>query len=258
MFITRRHFFFGSLAVPALAADKPAERPNVVLILADNLPAWALGCYGNREIRTPNLDRLAQMGTRFHRHSATAPVPGTGRATLLTGRTAMQLRHAEEVPPGETGLEKTLSAAGYACSTSDPAGAVKLLDSATAGKRFLLTVDCGGMRAPYEDVPQKYRDLYAKTPFNTFAPDPAASNARSGKEMLGDIVGSLRKYAAAVSAVDEQVQSVVAKIWERKLQDSTAVVFTSTCGALLGHHGLWGAGDASEPPTCTRNRWRRR
>ena len=61
--ITRRSFFFGTLALPVLAADKPVTPPNIVLITAGHLPAWALGCYGNKEIHTPNLDRLAQLGT---------------------------------------------------------------------------------------------------------------------------------------------------------------------------------------------------
>jgi len=45
MNISRRHFFFGSLALPALAADKPlGETPNILLILVEGLPAFALGC----------------------------------------------------------------------------------------------------------------------------------------------------------------------------------------------------------------------
>lgn len=248
MSYSRRHFLLGSLALPAFAADKPAERPNVVLLLADNLPAWVLGIYGNKEVQTPHIDRLAQMGTRFSRHFTTSPVPGLGRATLLTGRTPMQLRGAEDVPAGEPGLEKSLAAAGYECSAADPPGAVTWLDSAPSGKPFFVTVRCGGPTPPYDNVPQKFRDMYAQTRFNTFPRDPAAPNARAGKELLADTVGNLRKYAAAVSALDEQVQSVVAKIYARKLQDRTAIVFTSTCGALLGRHGLWGAGDASEPP----------
>ena len=69
MHLSRRHFFFGSLALPALAAKKAApERPNVLLLIADNVPQWVLGAYGNKEIRTPNLDRLAHMGTRFLDH----------------------------------------------------------------------------------------------------------------------------------------------------------------------------------------------
>src|SRR5690242_15241269 len=93
MSLSRRHFFLGSLVLPALADTKKAApvKPNVVLLLADNLPAWVLGSYGNKEIRTPNLDRLAQTGTHFKNHFACAPAPGPGRATLLTGRTPMQL-----------------------------------------------------------------------------------------------------------------------------------------------------------------------
>ncbi len=46
--LSRRHFFFGSLALPAFAAKTPPPRPNVVVIAVDHLPAWVLGCYGNQ------------------------------------------------------------------------------------------------------------------------------------------------------------------------------------------------------------------
>lgn len=61
------------------------EKPNVVLILTDNHGAWTLGCYGNPDIRTPNLDRLASQGIRFTRALASNPVCSPTRATLLTG-----------------------------------------------------------------------------------------------------------------------------------------------------------------------------
>ncbi len=44
-----------------------SKRPNVVLIMTDNHGAWTLGCYGNQDIRTPNIDRLAEQGLRFTR-----------------------------------------------------------------------------------------------------------------------------------------------------------------------------------------------
>ena len=50
-------------------------RPNIVVVLADDLAVWALGCYGNREIRTPNLDDLARDGVRFTNFFCTSPVP---------------------------------------------------------------------------------------------------------------------------------------------------------------------------------------
>jgi arylsulfatase A-like enzyme len=239
--VSRRSFLCGSLAAPVFAAGKPAVKPNLVLIVAENLPAWALGCYGNKEIRTPNLDRLAQMGTRFQRHFACAPVAGAGRTTLLSGKTPMQ-------PGSETAFDKAMAAAGYQAGTTDRAGAPKALDAAAPGKPFALAVLCEGLQAPYDGVAQKFRDLYAQTRFATLAPDPPSPRATSGREMLADVTAGLRKYAAAVSELDERVQAIVAKVYQRKLQDDTIIVFTSTCGALLGHHGLWGAADSSAPP----------
>lgn len=72
------------LAFSGLAngADRP---PNVVFILTDNQGAWTLGCYGNPDIRTPNIDRLAAEGVRFTRAMSSNPVCSPTRATFLTG-----------------------------------------------------------------------------------------------------------------------------------------------------------------------------
>src|SRR2546430_12320360 len=59
--------------------------PNVVIILTDNQGAWTLGCYGNPDIRTPHIDRLASEGMRFTRALSSNPVCSPTRATFLTG-----------------------------------------------------------------------------------------------------------------------------------------------------------------------------
>ncbi len=64
---------------------RAAERPNVTLILTDNQSPWTLGAYGNEEIRTPNIDRLAAEGMLFTDAFSTNPVCSPNRATLLTG-----------------------------------------------------------------------------------------------------------------------------------------------------------------------------
>ena len=68
---------------PVWAAD--AGKRNLVLILTDNQGAWTLGCYGNPDIRTPNIDRLAGEGMRFERCYSVNAVCSPTRATLLTG-----------------------------------------------------------------------------------------------------------------------------------------------------------------------------
>lgn len=66
-------------------------RPNIVFILADDL-AWSdLGCYGHSWHRTPNIDQLAQGGTRFTSAYASAPICSASRASLLTGKTTASL-----------------------------------------------------------------------------------------------------------------------------------------------------------------------
>src|SRR5512142_306248 len=60
--------------------------PNIVLVLTDDQGAWALGCAGNPEIRTPHIDALAQRGIRFENFFCASPVCSPARASLLTGR----------------------------------------------------------------------------------------------------------------------------------------------------------------------------
>jgi len=82
------------LVVVALvfASSAPAQvasgsrRPNVIIILADDLGYGELGCYGQAKIRTPNIDRLAAEGMRFTRHYSGSPVCAPSRCVLLTGK----------------------------------------------------------------------------------------------------------------------------------------------------------------------------
>jgi len=75
------------LALDALtcAAAEPDRKPNVVFILTDNQGAWTLGCYGNPDVRTPHIDRLAAEGMRFDRAFSSNAVCSPTRATFLSG-----------------------------------------------------------------------------------------------------------------------------------------------------------------------------
>ncbi len=84
-------------AAPAAIAQEK-RKPNIVLVLADDL-GWAdLGCYGNRFNETPNIDRLAKQGLRFTDFYAAAPVCSPTRASILTGLYPARLGLTAHIP----------------------------------------------------------------------------------------------------------------------------------------------------------------
>src|SRR5512136_43946 len=103
-------------------ADASTNRPNVVILFVDQLRWSEVGCYGNRVIRTPNLDRLASEGARFTHAFANFPSCSPARSTLLSGRHArsngVYANQNEADPAGrptnrDPTLAETLAAAGY-------------------------------------------------------------------------------------------------------------------------------------------------
>ncbi len=112
---------FAIFALPTLAFS--AERPpNIVLIVADDMGYTDAGCYGAKDIRTPNLDRLAKEGTRFTSFCVAQPVCTASRAALMSGcypnriGLAGALNHTSTVGinANEMLLPELLKAKGYA------------------------------------------------------------------------------------------------------------------------------------------------
>jgi choline-sulfatase len=93
-----------------------SERLNVLWICADDHAAYVCGAYGNKIVRTPNLDRLAGQGMRFDRAYCTAPVCTASRQSFLTGRYPRSLgvtQLSTPLPAGTPTLATMLKAAGY-------------------------------------------------------------------------------------------------------------------------------------------------
>jgi arylsulfatase A-like enzyme len=316
MSVTRRNFLTGACA-SALAAQPraaAASRPNILLILADDLAAWMLGCYGNKEIRTPNIDRLAAAGTRFTNSFVCTPICSASRATLFTGRTPMQHgihdfltaspvaepAQGQAAPPAsfasEVMISDLLAQEGYRCgyvgkwhmgndekpghgfsytytmsggsrSYNDPEmslngskvkesgyltdlmtkRALEFIDQQQAGSPWFLTVGYLNPHTPYEGHPQKYYDMYKGVTFDSFGILPKAANALREASMMDDPVANLRKCAAATTALDDQIPLLQRKLIDKGFFDNTLVIFTGDNGFLLGRHGLWSKGHASNP-----------
>ncbi|MGC3946168.1 MAG: sulfatase-like hydrolase/transferase [Chryseolinea sp.] len=60
--------------------------PNIILIVADDLGYGDLGCYGQKKVKTPNIDRLASEGLRFTQYYAGTSVCAPSRSAMLTGQ----------------------------------------------------------------------------------------------------------------------------------------------------------------------------
>jgi len=117
--MNRRDFFkatgvgAAALAVPrwlrAAAGSQPAgpagQRPNFIVIFCDDLGYGDIGCYGAKDIRTPNIDRMAKEGLRFRSFYVAAPVCSASRAALLTGMTPQRAGVSGALrPDAENGL----------------------------------------------------------------------------------------------------------------------------------------------------------
>lgn len=102
---------------PSLAADdSPSNRPNILWIMPDQLRAQALGCMGNPDVKTPNIDRLAREGILFRQMFANTPVCCPARAILMTGEYANKngmLANDLHLRESKTTIAEILSDAGY-------------------------------------------------------------------------------------------------------------------------------------------------
>lgn len=120
--------FLSNLLPTAPGAERP---PNLVFILTDNQGAWTLGCYGNSDIQTPHIDRLAAEGMRFTHALSSNPVCSPTRATFLTGlipsqhgihsfldQKYMMGPEAYNALQEFTSLGEILKDAGYVCGLS--------------------------------------------------------------------------------------------------------------------------------------------
>ncbi len=115
----------------AKSASSGKRRPNVIFILTDDQGPWAAGCYATPEIRTPNIDRIAQRGVLFRNFFVATPVCSPSRATFLTGRIPSQHSIHDWLRPevmvgeeaktpiaSEVGYTDIMAQQGYTCGIS--------------------------------------------------------------------------------------------------------------------------------------------
>jgi arylsulfatase A-like enzyme len=241
-----------------------ADRPNVVLILADDLGAEDLGPFGNPRVRTPNLDRLAARGMCFDRAFVTASSCSPSRSSLITGRYP-HATGAEELhwplPASQVTFVETLRAAGYWTAAAGKwhlGNAIKgrfdlVREANPAGytlARGKSTLDAGGPGAAQAGcdgwVPvlrERPRDkpfflwLAALDPHRDYAanaiPEPHRPEDVAVPPYLPDtpeVRRDLALYYDEIARLDGFVGAVVAELERQGVADSTLILFLSDNG----------------------------
>lgn len=122
-------FLTFALVPSAVAKDQTALRPNIILILTDDMGFGDIGCYGGKFAPTPNIDRLAREGIRFTQYYSASPICSPSRTGILTGMYPARWRitsylqtrkgnaacgQADFLDPKAPTIARTLKAAGYA------------------------------------------------------------------------------------------------------------------------------------------------
>ena len=249
--------------------DSFGDKPNILLMLSDDHSYPFVSCYGDSNVRTPALDRLANEGMRFHRFFTACPQCVPSRAAYMTGRSAVaarMTRFSSPLPRDEITLPELLkSEAGYytgICGRSfhldgsngkgTPPGTDLLAKNDM--RTFQSRVDFL-QGSPDSGVSQKFATFLdnkpAGKPFfmwanfsdphhvwnapNEFRPDPKSLTLPDHWPDLPGMREQLADYCAEVNRVDQSVASVIRVLEERKLLDTTIIVFAGDNGAALPH-----------------------
>ena len=234
----------------ALASAKPAW--NVVLITIDTLRVDHLGCYGDKQIKTPNIDQLAADGTRFERAFAVVPVTLPSHTTMLTGTypmlSGMHDFSANKLSPSQPTMASVLKQEGYATGAVVGAAVLDSRFGLNHGFDFyydnfnfsrLNEANLDAMERPGNVVADVTLDWLAKNWEKKFflwmhLYDPHFPYAPP-EPYRTEYVGRL--YDGEIAFADEQVGRLVRFLKEKGIYRNTVIVLAGDHGEGLGEHG---------------------
>jgi len=234
----------------AQVSQKPA--PNVILVTIDTLRADHLGCYGYKQIKTPNIDALAADGVRFERAFSVVPVTLPSHTTIMTGTypmlSGMHDFSGNKLSPQQPTLASVLKGSGY--NTGAVVGAAVLDSRFGLNQGFdyyydhfefsrLEEANLDEMERPGNVVADLTLDWLSKNwqkkfflwmhlydphfPYNP--PEPYSREYAD------------HPYDGEIAFADAQLGRLISFLKEQKLYDNSIIVVTGDHGESLGEHG---------------------
>ena len=245
-----------------------SDKPNILLLLSDDHSYPFLSCFGDQNVKTPAIDRLAIEGMRFHRFFTAAPQCVPSRAALMTGRSpvaARMTRFSAPLPRDEVTLPELLrDQAGY--HTGICGRSFHLDGSNKSGEAMLKVFDRNNLKTfrervdylrtgPDRGVVNQFSEFLdtkpADKPFfmwanfsdphhvwdapERFRPDPSSLKLPPHWPDLPGMRKQLADYCAEINRLDATIGDVVAMLEKRGLLDKTLLVFAGDNGAALPH-----------------------
>ena len=243
------------------------QRPNILLFLSDDHSVPHLGCYDNRDIRTPNLDRFAAEGMRFDRAYVMSPQCAPSRSSMMTGRLPIAIRmtrFSAPLPADVRTYPEILRAHGYftgvAGRTYHLNGEASRSDSLIQDiydkhnlRSFPARLDYvktgrirDGIEQFSEFLDQRPEDkpffmqIGSNDPHRIFGPgmarqphDPATLSLPSHFPDTPLVREDFGYYYDKISRLDDDFGTVIRMLEERGLADDTLVAFMGDNGAAL-------------------------
>jgi uncharacterized sulfatase len=214
-----------------LNASSETTKPNILLILADDLSWFDLGCYGSKDVRTPHIDKLAREGMTFtNAYTATAMCSHT-RQQLYTGlfpvRSGAMANHSS-VKPGTKSMVHHLSGLGYEVSLSGkehfgppasfPFEKREGLQIPSGPEPFCLVL---ASRKPHDGWP----DAKGYDPRKLTVPPYLVDNLETRR--------ALARYFTEITQLDDDVGTLMADLNAKGKAKNTVVIFTSEQGSAF-------------------------
>ncbi|MEM9827259.1 MAG: sulfatase-like hydrolase/transferase [Planctomycetota bacterium] len=262
------------------AASDPAMRPNVLWITLEDISP-NLGCYGDPDAATPNIDRLAAQGIRYTRASSNAGMCAVARATLITGMYptstgAMHMRSQVRLPESIRAYPEFLRRAGYYCSNHSKTDYNWIAPAETwdinspdwrqsgwrrraAGQPFFTVINITDTHSSqlYFRGEHNWRRRVASLP-PSHRHDPAGVTVPPYYPDTPEVRGDLARYHDNISHADKQVQTILDQLQQDGLADDTIVFFFSDHGMGMPRAKSWCFESSLRVPLIIRfpRRWR--